>query len=162
MSPVRSTLYLLAIILLGTMNTYAQTFSLDAHRWKHRVLLVFAASDQDPRLEQQRTLFAREDAAFQERDLLLLELVGTEQGAIRRFGQQETTQSMSADAVEQMRDRFTVPLDTFAVVLIGKDGTEKVRFEAPAKPQAVYERIDAMPMRQREMKERQAKKQQAP
>lgn len=137
------------------MTAAAQPFSLDAHRWQHRVLLVFATSEQDPRLEQQRVLFAEERAAFEERHLLLLELVGAEHGAIRPFGLPETRQSLSADAVAELRRRFAVPLDTFAAVLVGKDGTEKVRYEAPAKPNAIYERIDAMPMRQREMKAQQ-------
>ena len=42
----------------------------------------------------------------------------------------------------------------FQAVLIGKDGGVKARWAEPVSLNALYELIDAMPMRQREMRER--------
>ncbi|MEO0334889.1 MAG: DUF4174 domain-containing protein [Pseudomonadota bacterium] len=40
----------------------------------------------------------------------------------------------------------------FKVVLIGKDGGVKATYSEPVEPDAIYELIDSMPMRQDEMK----------
>ena len=41
----------------------------------------------------------------------------------------------------------------FAAVLVGKDGGEKFRSEGPVSPEVLFEIIDAMPMRRREMRD---------
>ncbi|MCS4120976.1 hypothetical protein GGP45_001318 [Salinibacter ruber] len=46
-----------------------------------------------------------------------------------------------------------MPDDAFRVVLVGKDGTEKRREAEPVSARSVFDTIDAMPMRQREMRE---------
>jgi len=43
--------------------------------------------------------------------------------------------------------------DAFRVVLVGKDGTEKRRDAEPVAARSLFDTIDAMPMRQREMRE---------
>ena len=48
--------------------------------------------------------------------------------------------------------RFGVGADDFAVLLIGKDGGEKLRFTDLPDLQAIYTVIDGMPMRQGEMR----------
>jgi len=56
-------------------------------------------------------------------------------------------------AVRRLRDRFSVPPVAFRVILVGKDGTEKQRSAEPVSIRSIFDRIDAMPMRQREMDE---------
>ena len=43
---------------------------------------------------------------------------------------------------------------TFAAILVGKDGGEKHRSVEPISPQTLFDLIDAMPMRQREIRSR--------
>jgi hypothetical protein len=43
---------------------------------------------------------------------------------------------------------------TFSVVLIGKDGGEKLRRPTPLAPDELFALVDAMPMRRAEMRER--------
>jgi hypothetical protein len=43
---------------------------------------------------------------------------------------------------------------TFSVVLIGKDGGEKLRRATPLSPDELFAIVDAMPMRRAEMRER--------
>ena len=50
-----------------------------------------------------------------------------------------------------MYDHFKVLPDTYATVLIGKDGGEKERFGEPVQPVMLFGLIDRMPMRRREL-----------
>ncbi len=52
--------------------------------------------------------------------------------------------------------RFGAP--AFSVVLIGKDGGEKLRRQAPLAPAELFAIVDAMPMRREEMRSRPAAK----
>ena len=61
---------------------------------------------------------------------------------------------MSSEEAPAARERFGVETGCFAAVLVGKDGTVKHRSHEPVAPEKLYELIDAMPMRQREMRER--------
>lgn len=44
--------------------------------------------------------------------------------------------------------------DTFVAILVGKDGGEKYRSADPIAPQTLFDLIDAMPMRRREIRSR--------
>jgi hypothetical protein len=108
----------------------AGVINLESHRWKDRLLLVFAPSEADGRLAEQRRIAEAEAAGFSDRDLLVLEIVGlAEQG---------------------LRQRYNVGAEDFAVVLIGKDGGEKLRSEKPTGGSVLFPVIDVMPMRRAE------------
>jgi len=92
---------------------------LDAYRWKSRVLLHFGEHTQ---------LSAQTQAAFKERDLVLLKANSPE-----------------------LRKAFKVN-SPFALILIGKDGGEKARWLTPVNPQIILNLIDSMPMRQSEIR----------
>lgn len=104
---------------------------LAAYRWKNRVLLVFAPRADAPALAEQRRLIEEEKSGFQDRDLVVLELTG---GA----------------KAEALRRQFGVKPGEFLVVLIGKDGGEKLRKPVSVPPKELFDLIDSMPMRQRE------------
>jgi hypothetical protein len=61
---------------------------------------------------------------------------------------------LSSEEAEALRRRFSVQSGRFAVILIGKDGGVKMVREHEADLQEIFDRIDAMPMRQREMREK--------
>lgn len=117
---------------------------LESCRDRFRLLLVCAPSERDPAWEEQRRLLDEEGAAFEERDLLLGLLL--EEGTSLLDGHQ-----LPEEAVAEIRSRFDLPPKRFCLLLIGKDGTEKLREDTPIKPDYLYEVIDAMPMRRREM-----------
>jgi hypothetical protein len=56
------------------------------------------------------------------------------------------------DDAAAIRRRFDVPAGATTVVLVGKDGGEKFRADGPVPPQRLFTLIDAMPMRQDEMR----------
>ncbi len=122
---------------------------LSPYRWKHRLLLIFAADTMHPAYETQVALLEGEEAALAERDVLTAHLFA-DGGS--RLGDRRLTH----DEAEAIRQRFGVAPGQFAVILVGKDGTEKRRDDAPVKPEVLYADIDAMPMRRREMQARDA------
>ena len=67
------------------------------------------------------------------------------------FGDAGGLEHPSLETAAALRERYAVPEGAFAVVLIGKDGGEKERYDKPVQPDVLYEVIDAMPMRRREM-----------
>ena len=57
---------------------------------------------------------------------------------------------MPAAEATDARKRFNIGPDSFTVILIGKDGGEKLRSSDPIPAQKLLDTIDAMPMRQQE------------
>ncbi len=128
-------------------------FRLGPHQWEHRLLLVFASSEADARWADQREALRGEAEGVRERDLLLLTLrADGEQGRLQS-GPEESARPLTTAAVRRLYDRFAVSPDAFRVVLVGKDGTEKRRAPEPVTARSLFDTIDAMPMRQREMRE---------
>jgi hypothetical protein len=121
-------------------------FRLEDHRWTHRLLFVFAPSRDAASYVEQVKRLAGTQGGFRERDLLLIEVVNEGPSRV-------STDTLTTASEAQLRNRFDVPPSAFRVVLVGKDGTEKRRDESPVPAQALFETIDAMPMRQREMRE---------
>lgn len=127
-------------------------FRLDAHLWEHRLLLVFAPPDAGETVEGQKEAFDGQEAGFRDRDLLLV-TVGTEgQGRLRETPG-ASGRPLTNASIRRLYDRFDIPSDSFRVVLVGKDGTEKRRNTEPVTARSVFDTIDAMPMRQREMRD---------
>ena len=150
-------LFLACVFLLlpaVVMATPADTIDvrLEDHRWEHRLLLVFAPSDTSEAVLEQDDAFDGHDEGFRDRDLVLLTLPGSDQGA-QRTAPGANPQPLTGAAARRLRDRFDVPADAFRVVLVGKDGTEKRRDAEPVPARSLFDTIDAMPMRQREMRE---------
>ncbi len=118
---------------------------MQAYRWSNRPLLIFAPSDDDPRLARQRRPLADRAKGVAERDMVLIEVTGdrvTQDG--RQVGGPET--------IAELREEYGVGGEDFRVILVGKDGTAKLRREAPVTADELFERIDSMPMRQRELR----------
>ena len=120
---------------------------LDQYQWKNRLLLVFAPSVKSPPYENQMRLLEGATPELKDRDLRVLHLLLDGESRI-------DDESLPPGSAQQLRARFDVGDEAFAVILIGKDGTEKRRDDAPVQPEALFKQIDAMPMRQRELQER--------
>lgn len=106
---------------------------------RRRVVVAFAADPSDPRLAAQRQAMAPLLGGPDDRDLTLAVVAGERvEGLDERAG--------------ELRRRFGVGPAAFAVLLIGKDGTVAVRSARPIAAARLAATIDAMPMRQTEMR----------
>ena len=139
------------VAAMATSPADSVDFRLEDHRWEHRLLFVFAPDDTSEALTQQAEAFADHDAGFRDRDLLLLTVTGSDRGTHRSVPGADP-QPLTEAAVRRLRKRFDVAPDAFRVVLVGKDGTEKRRNAEPVTVRFIFDTIDAMPMRQREMR----------
>ena len=131
---------------LSGMSITAQDVDLDDFRWKNRLIVISAPSSDDRWLQEQQGLLAGQDEGIAERDLRLIVLF--EQGPGRIDGS-----PLSEKSVKEVKTRFGISMETFSVLLIGKDGGVKLRSSEPVSAERFYSLIDAMPMRQREMRE---------
>ena len=114
---------------------------LAVYRDKHRVLLLFAPNEQDASYQGQRKLWKGEEAGFKERQLTVVPLLAD---------------SMSITPLT-LGKRFGVDPKSFTVILLGKDGHNAYQSKEPVTAEALYRRIDAMPMRREEMRQQDKK-----
>ena len=107
--------------------------SLSEHLWQNRPLIVFADTPEDPRLIRQLELLDLGQADLDERDVVVIvDTDGNSDNPMR----------------EALRPRG------FTWVLIGKDGTVKLRKPHPWTTRELGRVIDKMPLRQQEMRQR--------
>lgn len=117
------------------------------HQWRHRVLLLYVPAPDDPALQRLDERIAVRQCGIEDRDLVVGRIVG-------KGGGQLGGQRLGVAATASLRRAHDVPLDRVVTILVGKDGGAKMRAEGVADLDAVFQRIDGMPMRQREMAER--------
>ncbi len=109
---------------------------LDRLRWQNRVVVVWAESTNDERLSRQEKLLQANTEGLDERDVKVFSLTGdTPEG-------------------QHFRTKLGIEHHSFALVLIGKDGSVKLRKYEPVDPRDLFRTIDRMPMRKDEMKRR--------
>jgi Domain of unknown function (DUF4174) len=117
---------------------------LENYKGQHRLLLVFAPSPDDLAYQQQLELLENE-TDLAERDLLLFHVFENQLG----FADEA---SLSEAESLKARERFNIAEQAFTAVLVGKDGTEKQRWNEPVKSADLFALIDQMPMRQEELR----------
>lgn len=132
----RNLLKIIVSILLTSISVLAFTQSNDLkdHKWKNRVVLLFAPSKLDAELIAQQDIIENSKLEFLERDLIVRShILGDNNG-------------------QDLRRKFKVQEDKFTFILIGKDGGEKLTKNEVVHSKDLFDLIDSMPMRQSEMK----------
>jgi hypothetical protein len=122
-------------------------FDLRAYQWKNRLLLIFAPSMESESYKEQAEMLRGHTEGILDRDLIVAEVFETETS---RSG--ETI--LSFDSALRLREKLSVQPGRFQVLLIGKDGTIKLRSGQPVSISELFSLIDAMPMRQEEMRKK--------
>ena len=138
----------LAMIILAAgaalVPAVAAAAELGDYLWQRRPLLLFAPTESDPRLVETVRRVEASRCDFADRDMVL-GLIVTE-GTSTLDGQVVDTSQ-----ARRLLSEFGIGANSFSVVLIGKDGGEKLRVnEVPDLP-TIYAVIDGMPMRSAEM-----------
>lgn len=98
---------------------------------QHRQLLIFG--EDEGKTRKQLDLFSPHDKEVAERDLII---------------------AVITDKNDKRIDAFDIDRKTWTLILVGKDGGEKFRSGAPVSPDLIFGLIDSMPMRKREMEQR--------
>ncbi|HKK78607.1 MAG TPA: DUF4174 domain-containing protein [Phaeodactylibacter sp.] len=139
-------LILLSCSLLTVFSLAAQLR--EDHLWEDRLLLLFAPGEGHEALQRQLDLLTAQQAEVTDRDLKIYQIYtdGTQHPDGRYLPK--------AFSNKLYRKYDINSGDGLVVLLIGKDGTEKLRETAVVLPERIFRLIDSMPMRQREMQER--------
>ena len=124
---------MIACLVLIAVPAFARSTGdqLKALRNKARPLVILSDSRQDPRVAKQISSLDGTKPELDDRNIAILR---------------------EAQTGSALRKTLGVSERGFAVVLVGKDGGVKKVWRDPVDPKAIFTIIDAMPMRQREMK----------
>ena len=117
---------------------------MENYLWKNRILLVFSPTQTNPHLLNQRSWISKNRSGFDDRHLLVFEIVNN--NVLSRLGDPAVKHNASV-----LRSQFSVKRDQFRSILIGKDGTIKYDRPIPADPCYLFGLIDLMPMRRQEI-----------
>lgn len=104
---------------------------MSVHKWEHRVILLQASDAGQDSYNHQKEIFKTQSEAMEERDLIVIDI-----------------------SSEDLQALFGGPVTDFTFVLIGKDGSEKLRSGTVVQTQDLFALIDSMPMRQNEVRQR--------
>ncbi|MHC5939509.1 DUF4174 domain-containing protein [Nostoc sp.] len=89
---------------------------------------------------------------FKDRDLVLVQVLATNESYANGQLIDESSPAKLRVGKAHHRHRFGVDKESFRVILVGKDGGVKRQDTIPVRVTAIFEQIDAMPMRQQEMR----------
>lgn len=118
---------------------------LDKYRWKNRLVLIFARSSEESSYLKQKSEFERKTEELNDRNIIVIELL--EEG-----GSKIAAVPLDHEQQSLLRRKYDVPVDDFEFILIGKDGTVKLRTKKPVLSRELFGLIDSMPMRKEEMR----------
>ena len=119
--------------------------NLNEYRWENRLLLIFDEHASGELFQDQEAALLSDIAGLIDRDLKVF-LIRPNQQVL------DLIQQTSHKIKEDLYAGYKIPNRQFTVILIGKDGTVKLKEQTPITNQKLFAIIDAMPMRQAEMK----------
>jgi hypothetical protein len=120
---------------------------LNAYQWKNRLLFLFVPSEEDPSYFSFKKEIEHQAKEVLDRDLLIAHVLEKGEG---RLGKER----LSSGQALSLRKHLSVPPGQFMSILVGKDGGVKFRRDRIVELKEIFRVIDAMPMRQQEMKKK--------
>jgi hypothetical protein len=128
-----------------TIAAQAADQPLARERWQHRPLVVAIPDLDRPDYTAWRQELDERRAGVAERDMVVYVVTPT---TARR-----NDEPLAEPRRQALVDGFALrPGERAEFILLGKDGTQKRRGPFPPSLKALFEQIDSMPMRQREMR----------
>ncbi len=140
--------FALCAVASGPAQSAQSSTLLHGMQDRFRPLLIFAGAS-DPRVGEQYRTLAANASGVQDRHIRIVLVTTTPTPA--QPTPPSGTVAPTLQEQQLLRAQFHVPLNTFTVVLVGKDGGEKFRSATPVSFVTLSHVIDAMPMRQQEM-----------
>ena len=137
-----------AAILPGSgRNAIAEPLDLSQFQWKNRLLFLFAPNRNHPLFEALHKSLVTQKTEAADRDLVVFEILESDLSNMN-------TNYLDPQAGQKLRDKFDVQRGSFAVIVVGKDGGTKLNRRDPTQLADIFALIDAMPMRQDEMRQK--------
>lgn len=143
---IRAAISLCVVFLMTQHTPVAEASRLAELRWQHRLIVVFAIEDSQDNTQLAHWVTSNR-CRLTDRDVLVFSI---HSGAADDLtGQYE---SLDDDSITALHQRRQYPNAAFEMLLIGKDGGVKTHATAVDELDTFIERIDGMPMRQKEAK----------
>ena len=122
-------------------------FALEQYLWENRVLVISAQDQDDKKLVKLQGDVASMAEEFADRDMVLVTLLGS---GTSTAGNRE----LSVAEAAEVHAALGVQTGSFALRLIGKDGSVKLSADSATPLKEIFALVDSMPMRHREISER--------
>ena len=140
-------IFLIFVALIIFVPEEALAMDLSQFQWKNRLLFLFAPNGNHPLFKNLQSQIMAQKAEVEDRDLVVFEVPA--QGPSRM-----NAAPIDPQVADSIRDHFAIPRNTFSLILVGKDGSIKLKRNDPVDIGAVFELIDSMPMRQNEIRQK--------
>ena len=138
----------IATILPGSSrNAIAEPLDITQFQWKNRLLFLFAPNSEHPLFENLHKSLIDQECEAADRDLMIFKILESGPSSMN-------TEYLDPQTSQSLRKRFNIPRGAFAIILVGKDGGIKLRRQEHTKLKDIFSLIDAMPMRQEEMRQK--------
>jgi hypothetical protein len=138
-------LAMVAFSIFGTKD--ALSMDLRQFQWKNRLLFLFAPQRSDRFFSDLLNEIMVNKNEVEDRDLIVFEIL--------EFGPSfMISVSLDAQTAAALREKFDSPPGRFTVILVGKDGGVKLKRHTGARLNDIFALIDAMPMRQEEIRQK--------
>ena len=125
----------------------ALSMDLTQFQWKNRLLFLFAPERSDSLFSDLRNEIVAQKNRVQDRDLVVFEILESGPSFMN-------TTRLDVQMAATLRREFDVSPGRFIVILVGKDGGVKLKRNTHIKLNDIFALIDAMPMRQQEMRQK--------
>jgi hypothetical protein len=142
---------ILTVIVIASIFTGQLVTTMDVDithlQWKKRLLLLFAAEKAQSNFQNLTNEISSRQADVDDRDVVVFEIL--ESGTSRMNRSRIEPQKAAS-----IREQFGIAPNEFAVILVGKDGSIKLKRNDQVRLEEIFQLIDSMPMRQDEMRQK--------
>lgn len=142
------------ILLLSSfiLLKFAAAQTLAGHLWESRPILLFTPSPAGTAYRQQLDILTKAGGEVTDRSLVIYTICP-------KGGKKPDGGTLSAIQADALYSKYGItPGQGFTFLLIGKDGTEKLRKKEPVSTRELFSLIDSMPMRKAEMRRKEKNK----
>jgi len=125
----------------------ALSMDLRQFQWKNRLLFLFAPQRSYRFFSDLLNEIMVNKNEVEDRDLVVFEILESGSSFMNSV-------SLDAQTAAALREKFDAPPGGFTVILVGKDGGVKLKRQTGTRLKDIFALIDAMPMRQEEIRQK--------
>lgn len=135
------------VALLIIARQDALSMDLRQFQWKNRLLFLFAPQRSDSLFTDLQDEITVNKTEAEDRDMVIFVIFESEPSFIN-------SENLDVQSAAALRKKFDIPPGRFTAILVGKDGGVKLKQHTGVKLNDIFALIDAMPMRQEEMRQK--------
>jgi hypothetical protein len=137
----------MALPIGNSRDALATMLDLTQFQWKTRLLFIFAPNHNHPFFDSLHKSLLAQKSEVADRDLVIFEILESGPSSLN-------TKDLDCQTAQSLRKKFDILKGRFVVILVGKDGGIKLNRQDLTQLEDVFALIDAMPMRQEEMRQK--------